>query len=273
MLKFLKEHSYDIFRLFLDQIAMAVFGLVMSAATAQYDNIFLAVGIFGVALYLVIVYITARSVGEKDYAPVKAGRKAATPLKGLWLGLCANAVNIICGIIIFVCTFYIVAQPAAYIYNEAGEKISVYYKDAATENLIEVPNLYSGHGDDIFAYDNGKSEIDVRPSDDSHSQPLTVYDKDGNEIKLYGRGLNANVEQGYLENAATKPYSISYLICTFLQSFFSPIKYVFFNTADYFFLLTPILPIIVAALGYYLASKGKRLLPFLPERNIPKKYR
>ena len=291
-MKFLKENSYDIFRLFLNQIALAVFGLVMSVATQFNDSLFMAFGVFGILFYCVICYLTARNIGEKDFAPVSTGRRKATPLKGLWIGILANSVNIICGILVFVASFFLIYQPTSTVFDENGAEISVFVKpnesaetkDAAerdddgkiikvtTDDLKEV-KLYTDLGDDIYTYDNGKSAVSVyEKSKASGADPIIIFDKDGNRLSLYSLSLYANTEQNTVENWASNVYSIPAIICKFLQVNFVPIQMLVFNNADWYFLITPVLPIIAVGLGYYLSSKNKRLFAFIPERKAPRRF-
>jgi len=52
MIKFLKENSYDIFKLFLSQIALAIFALIMTMWTANInDSVFFYVGLFFAPYY------------------------------------------------------------------------------------------------------------------------------------------------------------------------------------------------------------------------------
>lgn len=289
MLKFIKENSYDIFKLILNQIAVAVFGIIMSAATHQNFKLNMAITFFGIALYLVLTYLSARTVGERDYAPVKAGRKPATPFKGLFIGIAANALNLICGILIFICSFYLVYQPQAKIIDKNNNDAEVYICTAnntttvtsetgneiviaehvAADTLKKV-NLYSNHSDTLYTYDykeNGRT-VKVYENKSSGHEALTLYDANGDRIDLFGRPESANINRGNLDSWANAPYSISFTFCTFLQIIFVPINNELLGGAQWFFMLTPVLPIFMSAIGYYLSSNGKRLFPFIPERSM-----
>ena len=61
MIKWIKDNSYNMFRLFLSQIALAVFGLIMTMWTSSLSNrVFLTVGIFCVIFYLYLIYVIVR---------------------------------------------------------------------------------------------------------------------------------------------------------------------------------------------------------------------
>ena len=136
MIKFIKSNSYNILMLFLTQIAMAVFALVMSMWTSGINpTIFLGVGIFGAGLYVYIVYLKMREVGADDRPAVVGNRAVPDFLKGLKITLCANALNILCGIMVFVFSFVLVYQQPVNVVNEAGEPVEIYYTVPGDETL------------------------------------------------------------------------------------------------------------------------------------------
>ena len=287
-MKFIKENSYDIFKLILNQIAIAVFGLVMSAATSQMSQgIYMTTAVFGIVLYLALTYISARTVGDRDLAPVKSGRKEATPLKGLYIGICANALNILCGVLIFVCSFFLIYQPQSQVLDKNGNTVEVYLctkesttdaadsgdgaiiNDHVAKDTLIKTDIYSDHKDTLYTYDkngNGR-EVKVYANYNSGSDVLPLYDANGDRITLYGSPYSVNTNRGNLESWANLPYTISFTFCTFLQIVFVPINNELLGGVQWYFILTPVLPIIMSAIGYYLASKGKRMFPFLPERS------
>ena len=56
MLGFIKENSYSVFKMIINQIAMAIFGLALTFATSNFDVIFLIVSIFAALFYMVLLY-------------------------------------------------------------------------------------------------------------------------------------------------------------------------------------------------------------------------
>lgn len=55
-MKFIKENSYNMFKMFLDQIAMTVFGTMLSFATLKNEGLLLASSIFSILFYLMLLY-------------------------------------------------------------------------------------------------------------------------------------------------------------------------------------------------------------------------
>lgn len=282
MLKFLKTHSYDIFKLFLTQIALAIFALVMTMWTFTMGPVFLGVGIFCAGFYIYLIYLFTYQIGSEDRPAVAGGRAVANYLKGLWITLTANSINIICGIMVFVFGFFIVYQQPVTVYNEAGDEMELYYK-VTTPSAIEgeepdvvitpIKALYSDSGDDVFTYDNGKRLVTLKLQYAS-GQTLVPCDKDGNEFELYSvSGGIINTQQNAVETWASDLYGVPMVIATFTQSMFKAIHTQLFANADWFYLIMPIPVIIAGALGYFMAVRGKRLLFFLPEMKESKRKR
>ena len=95
MFRFFKEHSYEIVKLFLTQIGIAVFGLVMAFATSSNKTLFLMSSIFAAFFYWCLLYSEAWELGTKDMPRVSNGRMKYTPFKGVIFSLCSNSINFI----------------------------------------------------------------------------------------------------------------------------------------------------------------------------------
>ncbi len=113
-MRFFVSHSYEVIRLFLNQIAMSVFGLILfGAALGLSDNRSgvwtVLASVFAVAFYLYILFATVRDLGAKDNVKVESGREKYDSLKGIKLGLWAQVPNLLLvlllwvGILISVC--------------------------------------------------------------------------------------------------------------------------------------------------------------------------
>lgn len=116
MLKFFKENLDNTLKLFVNQIAMTIFGLLLSAATFSHKTLLLVTGILSALFYLYLLYTTAWDIGARDKIKVDGGRMKSMPLKGLYLALCANIINIVLAIVSTVCYFladYLLLQWAA----------------------------------------------------------------------------------------------------------------------------------------------------------------
>ncbi len=101
----IKENSRIITSMIANQVGMTIFGLILSMATSGNDTIFLISSLFAVALYMYLLYTLAWDTGAKDGIRISGGRMEPMPLKGLYLSLAANAVNIILGIAVVATAF------------------------------------------------------------------------------------------------------------------------------------------------------------------------
>ena len=102
MLDLWKESSYDIFKMFVNQIGMTMFGLVLSFATQQNDTLFWIATVFSVLFYLFLLYSMTWDIGNAEKIRIDGGRLRYRPLKGFWLSLFANALNILLAILIII---------------------------------------------------------------------------------------------------------------------------------------------------------------------------
>lgn len=102
MINFLKGYSYDIFKMFVNQLGMTMFGLVLSMATSQNKNLFIISSVFSIVFYMVLLYTMTWDIGYAEKIRIEGRRMKYHPEKGFVLSLCANALNLILGIIITV---------------------------------------------------------------------------------------------------------------------------------------------------------------------------
>ncbi len=102
MLTFIKENSYLIFRQIAIQMGMTIFGLALSLPTSVNDDLMLGCGIFAALFYLYLLADAALSVGLKEQIKIQGGRAKYQPLKGLLISLCANFLNILLALAIWV---------------------------------------------------------------------------------------------------------------------------------------------------------------------------
>ncbi len=95
MLKFIKDNSFEMVKLFISQIAMTVFGTMLTLATSQNPTLLLCASIFSILFYMVLIYTQVWELGAKDKIRVDSGRMAYRPAKGFWLGFGANVPNLL----------------------------------------------------------------------------------------------------------------------------------------------------------------------------------
>ncbi len=103
---FWKGYSYSIVKMFINQFAIALFGLTLAIATGQSGNGKLQIicSVCAVLFYLFLIYTMTWEVGAADKIRVDAGRAKASPLRGLYMSLFANLPNLILAAIILICS-------------------------------------------------------------------------------------------------------------------------------------------------------------------------
>ena len=94
-------------RMFLNQFATAIFGVVLAIAAGKAENVVLRniTSAFAILFYLFLLYTMTWELGFKDKAAVDNGRKKSAPLTGLWLSLCANTINFFFAVFITLASF------------------------------------------------------------------------------------------------------------------------------------------------------------------------
>lgn len=102
MKEFFKKHSYDMMKMFLNQFAVAIFGLVLALATgmAKNDTLQIVSSVGAILFYMFLLYAMTFEIGSKDKTSVEYGRIKARPLTGLYISLCANSINFLLAILI-----------------------------------------------------------------------------------------------------------------------------------------------------------------------------
>ena len=110
MVDFIKENTSNAVKLFVNQIAMTIFGLLLSAAAFRNNTINIAVGVLSILLYYYLLYTAAWDIGARDKIKVDGGRMKYEPHKGVYISLLANSVNIILAAVII--AFYYIGTLA-----------------------------------------------------------------------------------------------------------------------------------------------------------------
>lgn len=102
MKEFFRTRSYDMVRMFLNQFATAIFGVVLALAAGKAQNPTLrnVTSACAILFYLFLLYTMTWELGFKDKVSVEAGRKKRAPFTGFWISLCANLPNLLLAILI-----------------------------------------------------------------------------------------------------------------------------------------------------------------------------
>ena len=116
MKRFFHEYSYNIVKMFVNQFAIALFGVSLTLATTQiyvdsansagFDTFTLIVSILAVLFYLFLIYTLSWEIGAKDRISVDSGKKPYRPHLGLLLSLVANIPNLLAAVIYAVASIF-----------------------------------------------------------------------------------------------------------------------------------------------------------------------
>ena len=121
MKTFFHRNLYSMIKMFVNQFAISIFGLVLALATTAADNSVLTmiVSIFSICFYLFLIYTMTWEIGAKDRISVDIGKLPYRPHTGLWIALCANIPNILIALL------YAVATPFSGNHTWAGNMCAV----------------------------------------------------------------------------------------------------------------------------------------------------
>lgn len=102
MKDFLKKYSYGMVKMFLNQFAIAIFGLVLALAAgmAENDTLQIVCSVGSVLFYMFLLYAMTFEIGLQDKTSVEYGRIPARPLTGLYISLGANVINFLLAVMI-----------------------------------------------------------------------------------------------------------------------------------------------------------------------------
>ena len=135
MKSFFSQYSYSMIKMFVNQIAISIFGFVLAmVAVAANNSVFtVIVSIFSILFYLFLIYTMTWEIGAKDRISVDVGKKAYRPHTGLLIALFANLPNFV------VAVLYAMAYPFMAEHRWAGNL-------NATLNLISAvtEGMYRG---------------------------------------------------------------------------------------------------------------------------------
>ena len=100
-MKFIKDHSYDIIRLYIIQIGISIFSLLLYTSVSGLDDkdlankLKIAISIFAILFFFALIYTLSWEWGANDIIRIDAGRQKKNVFKGTILAACANILNVI----------------------------------------------------------------------------------------------------------------------------------------------------------------------------------
>jgi len=160
-MKIFKENSYDIVRLYVNQLGIMIFSMLLYTAVGSFENqalssfLSILVSIFSVCFYLVLVYYVVWEIGAKDKIRIDGGRADPCKYKGLVMSLFANIPNFVLGVfsLIFLVIFLVsgneVINSVFFIFNLIMRFHASMYMGVITEI---VPSGLSGGSVDYIEF-------------------------------------------------------------------------------------------------------------------------
>lgn len=121
-MKIFKENSYDIVRLYVNQLGIMIFSMLLYTAVGSFENESLSnslsifVSVFSICFYLVLVYYAVWEIGAKDKIRIDGGRMEPCKNKGLVMSLFANVPNFVLGLfsVVLMALFLITGNDGVY---------------------------------------------------------------------------------------------------------------------------------------------------------------
>lgn len=113
-MKFFKKNSYDVVRLYINQVGITIFSLALYFAVGTIDDtallkkIMIAVSAFAFIFYLCLIYCVIWEIGSKDKIRVEGGKMEADRFKGLKLSVFANVPNFLLSIVACILTVIVI---------------------------------------------------------------------------------------------------------------------------------------------------------------------
>ena len=101
MKAFFSKYGYNIFKLFLNQFAIALFGIALAVACgkAQNNTLQWVTSVFAVLFYLFLEYAAMWEIGAKDGISAVARKTSRKLWRGAVISLCAIVLNILLAIL------------------------------------------------------------------------------------------------------------------------------------------------------------------------------
>ncbi|MBR2931053.1 MAG: hypothetical protein IKC32_07470 [Clostridia bacterium] len=108
-----KENSYDIVKLYINQIGITIFSMFLyTAVPVEDDSLFktlrILVSVFSILFYLVLVHNVMWEIGAKDKIRQDSGRYTIPRFKGGFIALFANIPNLVLALAsVLFCSLYL----------------------------------------------------------------------------------------------------------------------------------------------------------------------
>ena len=122
VIKFFKENSYNMVKVFINQIGITIFSFVLYFSIASfkesniqlYHKLMVAISVFAMLFFFVLLYTAAWDLGASDKIRIESKKEKKNVFKGALITLCANTLNfILAGIVLIAVVFNIKGAFAA----------------------------------------------------------------------------------------------------------------------------------------------------------------
>ena len=103
--QFFVRYSYDAVKMFVDQLALSLFGLSLAVATVKNNKtLMLLTSIGAVIFYVFILYGVSWKMGDEDRKRIRRGESGGHAFTGTLVSLLANSINFVLAILIAIGT-------------------------------------------------------------------------------------------------------------------------------------------------------------------------
>lgn len=105
MKQIFKENSYDIVRLYVNQLGIMIFSMLLYTAVGSFQDeqlssaLSIFVSVFSISFYLVLIYYVLWEIGARDKIRIDGGRMEPCKKKGVVMELFANIPNLALGLL------------------------------------------------------------------------------------------------------------------------------------------------------------------------------
>lgn len=122
MKRIFKENSYDIVRLYVNQLGIMIFSMLLYTAVGSLrdeklsSTLSIFVSVFSICFYLVLIYYVVWEIGAKDKIRIDGGRMEPITYKGALMGTFANVPNLLLGLLttVFMIIFLVTRNDGVY---------------------------------------------------------------------------------------------------------------------------------------------------------------
>ena len=116
-MKIFRENTYDVIRLYVNQLGIMIFSMLLYTAVGSIENESLSnalsifVSIFSTCFYLALIYYAMWEIGAKDKIRIDGGRMEPCKRKGFVMALFANIPNfVISGLTVILMSLFLATK-------------------------------------------------------------------------------------------------------------------------------------------------------------------